>query len=214
MSQSGVELPQLAIGLVEEHELLLRVEDRDRGRDAVERAVVGGDLAVELALRLLDRRHVDGGGGGGVLERHDRHVVRLALAADDQRQAAAIAVAARQGARRGLALALLQQLDLALLHLGAAVRLDRLHVGVVDPGQAPVLAAQPHRHGQRIEQRPAGAHLAGEPLLLGEHARDLVAVAGDVAQAQHGAAAGGAALGLDMAAGERAHDDVERVARA
>ena len=49
----------------------------------------------------------------------------------------------------------------------------------------------------------------GEPLLLACTRGDLVAVAGDVAQAQHGAAAGGAALGLDVAAGERPHDDVE-----
>ena len=38
--------------------------------------------------------------------------------------------------------------------------------------------------------------------MLGEDAGDLVAVAGDVAEAQHGAPAGRAPLGLDVAAGD------------
>ena len=136
----------------------------------------------------------------------------LALAADDERDAGAIALAARQDARGGAALALLQQLDLALLHLAAAARFDGAHVGVVDPGEASILAAQPHRDGQRIEQGAAGAHFACEPLVLREDAGDLVAVPGDVAEAQHGAAAGRASFRLEMAARHRMHDDVERLA--
>ena len=50
--------------------------------------------------------------------------------------------------------------------------------------------------------------------MLVEDARELVAVPGDVAQAQDGASAGGAPLGLDVAARERPDDDVERVAGA
>ena len=49
--------------------------------------------------------------------------------------------------------------------------------------------------------------------MLGEDARDLVAVSGNVAEAQDGAAAGGTAVGLDVAAGDGAQDDVERLAR-
>ena len=141
-----IELPQRGVGLVEEDELLLAVEDGDGGGDAVERAVVGGDLAVEIALRLLDRSHVDRGRSGRVLVGDDGHVVQPALAADDERNAAAIALPAREHARGGAALALLEKLDLALLHLRAAVRLHGLHVGVVHPGEAPVLSAQPHGH--------------------------------------------------------------------
>ena len=153
-------------------------------------------------MRLLDGHHVDGRGGRRVLEGQYGHVVRLALAADDEGDASAVAFATRQNARRGPALALLQQLDLALLHLGAAARLDRPHIGVVDPCEAAVLAAQPNGDGQRVEQRAAGAHFAREALVLGEDARDLVAMAGDVAEAQHGASAGRAPLGFDVAAGE------------
>ena len=139
--------------------------------------------------------------------------MRLALAADDEGKAAAVAFTARQHARRGPALALLQQLDLALLHLGAAARLDGAHVGVVDPGEAAVLAAQPNGDGKRIEQRAAGAHLACEALVLGEDAGDLVAMPGHVAETQHGATAGRAPLGFEVTAGHGAHDEVERVSR-
>ena len=38
-----VELPELGEGVVEEGEPLVAREDRNRRRDAVERAVVGGD---------------------------------------------------------------------------------------------------------------------------------------------------------------------------
>ena len=192
-------------------ELLLGVEDGDGGGDAVERAVVGGGLAVELALRLLEGGDVDGGAGGRVLERQHGHVVRLALAADDERQARAIALAARQDARGGACAGAAPAARSGARCTSRALGFDGAHVGGVDPGQPPVLAAQPDGDGQRVEQRAAGAHVAGEALVLGEDAGDLVAVAGDVAEAQHGAAAGGAAVGLDD--GRRPivlHDDVER----
>src|SRR6185312_2789040 len=207
------ELPQLAVGFVEEHELLLRIEDGDGRGDAVEGAIVGNRLALELSLRLLDRHDVDGRGRRSVLERQYGHVVRLALAADDEGKAPAVAFTARQHARRGPALALLQQLDLALLHLGAAARLDGPHVGVVDPGEAAVLAAQPNGDGKRVEQRAAGAHLACEALVLGVNASDLVTMPGHVAETEYGATAGRAPLGFKVTAGHGAHDEVERVSR-
>ena len=46
--------------------------------------------------------------------------------------------------------------------------------------------------------------------MLGEDASDLVAVPGDVAEAQDGASPGRASLGFDVAAGHGAHDEVER----
>src|SRR5262249_16873255 len=45
-----VELPELLVGGVEVGQRLLGAENRDGGRDAVERAVVGGGQAVELVL--------------------------------------------------------------------------------------------------------------------------------------------------------------------
>ena len=90
------------------------------------------------------------------------------------------------------------------------MRVHGLYVGVVHPGEAPVLSAQPHGHGEGIEQGPAGADLVREALVLGLDASDLVPMPRHVAQAQDGAAACRPPLRLDVAAGERAHDDVER----
>ncbi len=101
----------------------------------------------------------------------------------------------------GLALAHLQQLDLALAHLGLAAGLDRLHVGLVDPLDAAVVAPEPHRHGQRIEQRPAGLGVAHEQAMLVEDAGEVALAPGHLAQPQDGAAAGGASVGLHVAAG-------------
>ena len=56
----GVEQPQLAIGLVEERQPLIGAEDGHAGGHAVERALVGRHVPHQLALRGLQRRHVDG----------------------------------------------------------------------------------------------------------------------------------------------------------
>ncbi len=94
-----VELPQLLERLVEEREPLFLAEDRHGRRHPVERAVVGGDLTVELALCAFDGGDVDGDAGGCILQRQHDDVVGLAFAADDQMHSLTIALAA---ADRGL----------------------------------------------------------------------------------------------------------------
>jgi len=59
----GVELPELAVGIVVENELLLAIEDGDRRLDAVEGAVVGRDLPFEFILHAFNRGDVDRGAG-------------------------------------------------------------------------------------------------------------------------------------------------------
>ena len=129
----GVELPQRAIGLVEERQALVGAEDGDAGGHPVERALVGRHVAHQLALRRLQRRHVDGRADAGALERDDDDVVRLARAAADEVHALAVGYALGQRRADCLALAHLQQLDLALAHLLLAAGLDGLRVGLVDP---------------------------------------------------------------------------------
>ena len=129
----GVELPQLAVGLVEERQPLVGAEDGNAGRHPVERALVGRHVPHQLALRRLQRRHVDGRADAGALERQDHDVVRLARAAADEVHALAVGRALGERRRDRLALAHLQQLDLALAHLALAAGLDGLHVGLVDP---------------------------------------------------------------------------------
>ena len=85
-------------------------------------------------------------------------------------------------------------------------------VGVVDPNQPAVWSAQPNRHWQRIEKRPARTDVAGERCVLLVDPGKLELIAGDVLQAQNGAPAGGAAFSFDRASCGRLENDVERAA--
>ena len=132
--------------------MLVSIEDGNSGWDPVERAVVDGDLPVKLALRAFDRGDTDGCGGRSVLEGQHSDVVRFALSANDQRHAPAVAISLVKRARDDLTLALIQQLNLALLHLRPAERFDGFHVRAVDPGEAAIPPPQPDWHRQVIKQ--------------------------------------------------------------
>ena len=73
-------------------------------------------------------------------------------------------------------------------------------VRLVDPLQAPVGAAQPSRHGQGVEQRPAGQGVAHELPVLIEDPGEVALAPCDVAQPQDRPSAGRPAVRLDVAA--------------
>ena len=180
----GIERPQGAIGLVEERQPLIGAEDGHAGGDAIECALVGCHVPHQLALRRLQRRHVDGRPDAGALERDDDDVVRLARPAADEMHALAVGYAPGQRGSSRLALAHLQKLDLALAHLALAVGLDGLRIGLVDPLDAPARIAEPGRHGQSVEQRAPGERIAHQLAVLIEDACEVALAPGDVAQAQ------------------------------
>ena len=196
----GVEQPQLAIGLVEERKALVGTENGDRRGDAIQRALVGGHVAAQFALRRLQRGNVDGGPRRRAIERQHHHVVRLARAAADDVDALAIGPALRQRSLDHVALPHFQQFDLAFAHLALTGGLDRPDVGVVDPLDAAVVAPEPHRHRQRIEQRPSGLGVAHEQAMLVEDARQVALASRHVAQAQNGPSSGGPPVGFDISA--------------
>ena len=199
----GVQRPQPAVGLVEEGEALVGAEDGDRGGHPVERALVGGDVARQLVLGGLDGGHVYGGAGGAPIERQHHHVVRLAHAARDDVRALAVGRPFCQRAADALALARFKQLDLAFDHLPVAAGLHRAHVGLVDPLDARIVAAEPHRHRQGVEQRSARLRRARQHAVLVEDAGEVALAARHLAQAQDGPPAGGAPVGLHVAARDR-----------
>ena len=80
-----IELPEPLVGAVEKPEPLVGSENCHCRRDPVQRAIIRGDLPVELALGGLDGCYIDGSGSRRVFKRHDDNIVRLALAAHDQR---------------------------------------------------------------------------------------------------------------------------------
>jgi hypothetical protein len=208
----GIERPQPSVGLVEEGEALVGAEDGHCRGDAVERALVGGDVARELPLGGLDGRHVDGRSGSSAVQRQHHHVVGLAHAARDDVRALAVGGPLRQGAADALALARLEQLDLALDHLGVGAGLDRAHVGLVDPLDAAILAAEPDRHRQGVQQGPARLRAVRQPAVLVEDPRQVALAPGDLAQAQDGTAAGGAPVRLHIATGRGLEQLAERAA--
>ena len=208
----GIQRPQLAVGLVEEGEALVGAEDGHCRGDAVERALVGGDVARELPLGGLDGRHVDGRSGSSAVQRQHDHVMGLARAPRDDVRPLAIGRALRQRAADALALARLQQLDLALDHLGGVGGLNRAHIGLVDPIDAAIVAAKPHRHRQGVEQGAARLGAAGERAVLVEDPGEVALPAGHLAQTQDGAPAGGAAVGLHVAPGGGLEQLAERPA--
>ncbi len=109
----GVERPELGEGGVVENEILIAIEERDGGLDAVKRPVVGGDLAIELALRGLDVGDVDGGAGRHAIDGEHDDVVRLSFAAGDEMHAGLVALSGGDRLGDGFPLAAFEQLDLA-----------------------------------------------------------------------------------------------------
>ena len=128
------------------------------------------------------------------------HLEDAARAGDDHRQARLVgtrrsrAHASRPRARpnRGVP-------RLRVDRVGAVARLDGARIGGIDPGQPPGRIARPHRRGQRFEQLPDRIDVAAQLLMIGGKLGQLALGAGQVLDAQHRAAADGAAFDRDMA---------------
>src|SRR5690606_26684 len=142
---------------IEEAQALVAREDGDRRRDAVERAIEGGDEPVELAFRALDGRDVDSAGHARLAERQHDDVMMAPLAADDERHALAEALLAHEHIGELLALADLEQLELPVRDLDLALRVDGAHISLVDPLDLAAAAADPYGMRERIVERPPEA---------------------------------------------------------
>ena len=205
----GVEPPQPLERGVEEAQPLILVEDGDAGGHAVQRAIVGGDLPFKFTLRGLQRGDVDGGRSRRFVQRNDDDFMRFALATDDQRQALLVGVMFGQRTLHGGALAGFQQFDLTIAHFRFVGRFDGGDVGFVDPIDTPA-GAEPYRHRQGVEQGAAGTDIAGKLAMLVDDAQQVALIAGDIAQAQDGAGASGAAVSFQMPAGGGLEQQIER----
>lgn len=81
-----LELPQVAVGFVVEGETPVGAEDRDGGRNPVERPVVGGNLTVESRLRPFQCGHVDCDACARIGQRDRHDLMRLLIALNDEAQ--------------------------------------------------------------------------------------------------------------------------------
>src|SRR5690606_14439022 len=148
-------------------------------------------------------RGVDRTGDARLAERQYDDIVMAALTADDQRHALAEALLAHEYVGKLFALARLEKLELPVRDLDLALGADGAHVGLVDPLDLTTAAADPHRMRQGVVERASEPDIARELAVLRDDLGDLLAVAGNVPEAQNGATARNAAVGLHVAAGTR-----------
>ena len=203
VEEAGVELEQRAEGGVVERELAVGGEDGDAGGEPVEHAAVGDDQPRHAGAHALRFGAVDGDAGAAAAARRVDHVEGAPLAGNDRRQPPVIALAGGAGARHFLAAGAVEQFEFARHRVGRVGRLDGAGIGGVDEDQPAAVVARPDRGGQRVEQRAHGFDIGQQRVVAGGEIDQVALDAADVAQAQHRAAADGAAFGFDRAAGWR-----------
>ena len=157
-----LEVPELGISLVRKLQALVRPEDRDRNRQAMQRLFMRVDVQLQKALRLVDVGDIDGERGNTILpHRNGGDVESAALAAHDDIALLGQRLVVADGAFRDLA-AVAVKLDLVGHDVVADRRIDRILVGLVRPNEIQVGTAAPDRHRRNVEQvtQPAAFDLA------------------------------------------------------
>ena len=214
VEESGIELKQRAVGGVIEHQPLVGAEDRDRGRQLVERAPVRGDDACELGPDRLGLGRVDADAGGAARARDLDDIEHAPLSRDDRRQPLSESPSLGARPQRFLARAAIQELEPARDRVIGVARFDGQRISAVGEDQAARGVASPDRRRHRREQRAHFLHLGLEPAETFRKRRLIEARAGKLPQPQHRRPRDRPALDLDMAGVEGAQDAVEGFAAA
>ncbi len=82
--EGGVEAELLAIGAVEEFDAPVGAEDHDAGAERLQHVVMGGDVADQLGMTLLERGLVEGEADHAVLDRHFVEVEQAPMPLHDE----------------------------------------------------------------------------------------------------------------------------------
>ena len=192
----------MPIGGVVEGEALAPVEDRDGGRELVKGARMGIHLARKVGAHALQfgkiRRLARRSARTGQIQ----HIHQIAAPGDDRMNAPAPHTLPRARGCGRFAIMPFEQFQLAVHHVRAICRFHRPRIGGVGPGQAPCGVARPYRARQGVEQVAQRFKLRPGARVAFAQLRQFEPVAGNVANAQHGAAAHSAALGFEVMAGE------------
>ena len=199
VEEAGIERPHLAIGRIVEGEPLRLVEDRDRGRQAVDHAGIIVFVAVHLRFQRGRLGDVVGDAGRPIGGSDLGDFEGPPLAADDCAGAALPDAALPHRRRRFAAKARIEQFRGLLDDHALVNRFDRPRIGGVAPDHPPLGVASPREDRSLFERQTRGG---GGRLGLGDllaHAGRLEPVAGNVADPHHGAARYGAAEDFEMA---------------
>jgi hypothetical protein len=213
LQEGLVERPEVLVAGIPVDQALAAIEDGDGGLEPVERAHMRVHLPLQIGPDRLELAHVGGDAGEAAGGRGLEDVERAALAGDDHRCPRREGGAGPAGLRGALARLAVEQFGAVARGALGVAGLDGACIGGVGPAQAALGIAQPDRLRQGGEQAAQGGLAgggAGELLAQPQH---LAALAGDLAQAQHGAAGDGAALGLDELPGPAADGEGEGLAR-
>ncbi len=173
---------------------------------------MGVHLALQVDAHRLQLAHIGGEAGEARRRGQFQHIERAALAGDHGRSARIEdgAVPASSGGR--LALVAVEEFESVLDHGLGVGGFDRARIGGVYPAQSAIGAARPGRMRQAGQQRRKRLMVGGERLQFTLERQSPGALAGDLAQADDGAAGDRAALGVDERAPLGAQGEAEGLA--
>ncbi|WP_244594201.1 hypothetical protein [Rhodoblastus sphagnicola] len=123
---------------------------------------------------------------------------QLALAGDDNIPANTPGLSGLPRARGLFPRRTVEQFEAARRDVLAILRFNRATVSLVDPCDGAIAVARPNRMGGHVEQCAQDFKLRDLLRMDGAQAHEFQAIAGDVANAQHGATANGPPLGFEM----------------
>ncbi len=164
--EGQIELPELLEGLVEEAQLLVRIEDRDRSVELVECIRMAANRPLMLLADRFDLADIACQPGGSFAVGRIRDREDAPVAADHGRQALR-----EDGRRKVIARDLLTRAgseEFAALVDGrrGVCSLHRPRIGGIHPLQPAVAPAQPGRHRERIQKLQDRSVLAAQLLMF------------------------------------------------
>ncbi|MCY1217723.1 hypothetical protein D9M72_296480 [compost metagenome] len=166
LEEADVEVPQTLEGLVVELQALIAVEDRDGGRQMIERFGMALERPVEFLAHGLDAGYVDGDAGRAGRAAGIDDFEEGAVAPDDGRNL--VAERCVEGGNRADLFARDGCEQLAPFgNRDRDIRsLDGVGIGLVDPGEGAIRAALPHRQIDGVEKGAEGHERSIEPIVL------------------------------------------------
>ena len=214
VEEGRFEAPQMPVGGIMEGQSLGAVEDRHGCGQLVERAGVGLHLARQVGAHAFQLRQIDGlarraaraGDVDGFHQVAPAGVYRM----DPLLPEALVAA----GGGGGLAVGALQQFDSTHDGFAGIARLDGARIGGVHPGERTFTIAGPNRARRCIEQAAQCVEFGERAGMALAQAHQFEPVARHIADAQHGPAANGPALGFQMAAAQAVEGNAKTLAPA
>ena len=202
----GVEIPKRAIGGVVEGQPVVGAEHGDTGGELIERAAVGIDHAGERNAHGFRFGGVKPNAGAAGVGAEIEHVEGASGACDHGRQPAGIGAVGRERAQNVVARRAVEKLEAARDGVVCGLGFDGARIGGIGEGQLARGVARPDRRRQVLDQGAQRSDFAQQVLVPRQKLDQVALDAASVFQAQHGAAADGAALHFDrmgMQGGQR-----------